>query len=404
MIPSLFISALLMLQSGGENNTPLEETASADELVEAMSVQIALARLADALDSAIKPEERNSILGEIYARCEDPLYQANAAYNLGVSLMMKSNDAPSLLDAIGWFIEADMLDVDPALRAQARYNIGHARYQLAQIEDEGTPQITNPGDLGGMKAQLETKLGVLMGSAGAFRSVHELEPSNTEAIENLERVRREIRLLRAQINALQDLIEQQQEQERQQQQQKQESAEKLSKLAEQQREESEENAGQPEQSNQEQQQDQSQLNEQTQLEQQNVEQMNQDGSEEMQQIRDLLQEARDAQQRAQEALEQGDQQTAAQEQQLAAEALEQAAEQMQQMAQSQSQEPGEQGESEGEGQQARGEGEGQSEPQEEEGDQISEIAEMLLEKERREREARKAYLSTGRPVRVEKDW
>jgi hypothetical protein len=77
---------------------------------------------------------------------------------------------------------------------------------------------------------------------------------------------------------------------------------------------------------------------------------------------------------------------------------------MQQMAQSQSQEPGEQGESEGEGQQARGEGEGQSEPQEEEGDQISEIAEMLLEKERREREARKAYLSTGRPVRVEKDW
>ncbi len=29
---------------------------------------------------------------------------------------------------------------------------------------------------------------------------------------------------------------------------------------------------------------------------------------------------------------------------------------------------------------------------------------MLLEKERREREARKAYRSTGRPVKVEKDW
>ncbi|CAN0541936.1 unnamed protein product, partial [Laminaria digitata] len=379
-------STLLTLQPNTlGNDTSTDRSASEQESVDAMSAAIARARMGDALDSAINPDERITILSEIYARCEDPLYQASAAYNLGASMMSSGEDATTLLDAIGWFMQADMLDVDPSLRARARYNIGHARYRLAQIEDEVTPQITNPGDLGGMKAQLETKLGVLMGSAGAFRSVHELEPGNTEAIENLERVRREIRLLRAQIDALQDLIDQQQEQERQQQQQQQEAAEKLSELAEQQREESEENAGQPEQSNLEQQQDQSQLNEQTQQEQQNIEQMNQDGSEEMQQIRDLMQEARDAQQQAQEALDQGDQQTAAQEQQRAAEALEQAAEQMQQMAQSQS--PGEQGEGEGEGQQAQGEGESEGKPQEEEGDQISEIAKMLLEKERREREA-----------------
>ena len=41
---------------------------------------------------------------------------------------------------------------------------------------------------------------------------------------------------------------------------------------------------------------------------------------------------------------------------------------------------------------------------EQDGEKISEIAEQLLDKERREREARNAYRSTGRPVPVERDW
>lgn len=406
MMTPLLIPFLLLLQPTTGAQTETEEVFVADAPQEPMSRDIAIARMNEALTADQPQADRIDLLSEIYARCDDATLRAASAFNLGSMMIIgDETSAETLEDGIGWLRLADKRGAEQSLRARARYNIGHARYMQAHAEP-GADQMISPGDLSSMVPVLEEKIGMLHDAAGAFRSVHEIEPANSDAVENLERVRREIRQLREQLQALKDMIEQQQEQQRQQQQQQEEAAERLRELAEKQRQESEQNRSDPEQSNAQQQQDQSELNEQTEQEKDLAEDVSPTGSEQSEQIQQSLENAREAQKRAQQALEQGDTQQAAEQQQKAAEALREAAEQMQQMADSQSQQQGpegEQGESESQSQgEAQGEQEG--EPQQNDGDEISEIARMLLEKERREREARKAYRSTGRPVKVEKDW
>ena len=415
MIPTLILSSLLALQPA-EGADVQPESQSAPVIVsegesEPMPATIARARMSEALSDETSLDDRREILSEIVARCEDISYRSAAAYNLGVSFIKNDNDSPaSLGDGIEWLRISDLEGVAPALRARARDSIGHARYKLANISSEDAQGIGNPGDLGAMKEQLQSKVTILIEAAGAFRSAHDVEPTYTPATENLERVRREIRKLRDQIDALEELIKQQQEAQQQRQQVQQQAADRLEDLAEQQQQESQENATNPQQQPDEQekqQSDQQELCDQAQSEQDGLNQMSQEQGEEqeqqMQQLQEKMQEARDAQQRAQEALEQGNTEEASQAQQEAAEALQQAAEQLREMSQS----DGQEGESQGDqqSQQAQSGEQGDAEqPSEDEGDKINEIAEMLLDKERREREARRTYLNRGRSVPVEKDW
>jgi len=406
MIQALLSSILLLAQPADVDGAPEDsyEVAVAQN-AEPMSETIARARLKRAMDHATPFEERSEMLAEIVARCEDTRYQTAAAYNLGISFIKnKPDNETTLQDAIEWLRRADIEGADPKVRARARDSIGHARYLLANAESDAESQITNPGDLNAMKQKLIDRMTKLLDSASAFRSAHDASPAYRESTENLERVRREIRELRQQIEALEDMIEQQEQDQQQRQQQQQEAAERLDELAEQQQQEANENSQRPQQMPQEQQQqqeDQASIGDQTESEQEGLQQQQEDQVEELQQVQEQLQRARDAQQRAQDALERGDAEEASQAQEEAAEALRDAAEQLRELSESQGE-----GKSQGEqeGQPADQESQDQGESEESEEDQISEIARQLLEKERREREARNVYRSTGRPVPVERDW
>ncbi len=410
MMHSIVLSTVLALSSadGSVSTTPPEQTepqVTAEES-ERMPASIARVRLKQAMGHATPFDDRQEMLAEIVARCDDNAYQSAAAYNLGVAFMKHApENSASLTDAIEWLRRADSEGTDPALRARARDSIGHARYLIASTHTQQSPAIASPQDLDAKLELMQRKLSTLIESAGAFRSAHDVDRTYRPAIENLERVRREIRALRDQINALKDLIEQQRQAQQERQQQQQESADRLDELADQQQQEADENqsnSSQEPEGQREQQEDQEELNNQTQREQEGLEKNSEDQSEQMQDIQDELQKARDAQERAKDALERGDTEQAARDQQEAAEALRNAAEQLRDMAGSEGQGSGEREQQPQSGDQQEGQQQGEAEN--EEGDQISEIAQQLLEKERREREARKVYRRTGRPVPVERDW
>ena len=383
-----------------------EETVS--EETEDMSAEIARARLKLAMDHATPMNERIQMLAEIIARCDEQSIRSVASYNIGLTYLRQLPESPaSMKDAIDWFQQADTNGTRAELRARARDAIGHAWYMHAHAQETAPDAIVNPSGLNGMKDMLEEKLDGLTLSARAFRSTHDVDSTYTPATENLERVRREIKQLRDQIQALEYLIEQQQQQEQQRQQQQQESAKRLEELAEQQQQESEQNAAQPPQTPEEQKQqeeDQDELCNQTQSEQEGLNQQ-QEQSDEMQEVQEQLQKARDAQERAQEALEQGNPDKAAEAQQEAADALQQAAEKLREMSQP-NESDGTSDDSEqqqAESNQDQSEQPTQGQEGEEPSEKIDEIAQQLLEKERRERETRNAR-RTARPVPVERDW
>lgn len=410
MMFSIVMGTMLSLSSLGVYNTTIQpeqsEQQATPETSESMPASIARVRLRQAMDHATPFETRQEMLAEIVARCDDSAYQSAAAYNLGVAFMKHApENATSLSDAIDWLRRADSEGTDPALRARARDSIGHARYLIASTHTQQSPAIASPQNLDAKLEEMQGKLRTLIESAGAFRSAHDVDRTYRPAIENLERVRREIRTLRDQISALKDLIEQQRQAQQERQQQQQESADRLDELAEQQQQEANENqsdSSQQPEGQREQQEDQEELSDQTQREQEGLNKDSEGQSEQMQDIQDELQRARDAQERAKDALDRGDTQQAAREQQEAAEALRNAAEQLRDMAGSDGQGSDERDQEPQPGDQQEGQQQGEAEN--EEGDQISEIAQQLLEKERREREARKVYRRTGRPVPVERDW
>lgn len=410
MMYSIVLSTVLAFVPVDESTATIQpeqtEQQTTAEGAETMPANIARMRLRQAMDHATPFEVRQEMLAEIVARCEDSVYQSAAAYNLGVAYLQHAPDnTTSLSDAIEWLRRADSEGTDPALRARARDSIGHARYLIASTHTEQSPAIASPQGLEEKLEQMQSKLSTLIDSAGAFRSAHDVDRSYRPAIENLERVRREIRALRDQINALKDLIEQQRQSQQERQQQQQESADRLEELAEQQQQEASENqsnSSQDPEDQRKQQEDQEELNNQTQREQEGLNNNSEEQGEQMQDIEDELQKARDAQDRAKDALERGDAEQAAREQQEAAEALRNAAEQLRDMAGNEGQGSGEQQQGQQTGDEQEGQQQGEAEN--DEGDQISEIAQQLLEKERREREARKVYRRTGRPVPVERDW
>lgn len=406
MIHAHLVSLLLLLQPDTVNGNRDEKPQTAEEQqAEAMAVEVARARISTALQSDHPLAEQIEILSEVNTRCEDPHYRAYAAYNIGALLIAEgSEDTNTLKDTVAWLQQADIVGASATLRARARYNIGHARYKLAHIKTTDTMQAADQGDLVATRNQLRSTLSGLIEAAGAFRSVSEIEPEYIQSIENLERVRREIKNLRDQIELLEDLIEQQKQQRQQQQQQAKESAERLNDLADQQQQEAQQNAQQSPPNAQEQTKDQADLNEQTNREQEQLDEMNPEQNEQLRTAQEQLERAQQAQQRAQEALSRGDQEQAAEHQMEAMEALRKAARALQESAQSQPQQQGEQAQPGADRDSQQAQNPDEAETNEGEGDQISEIAEMLLDKERREREARRVYRSTGRPVRVEKDW
>lgn len=367
----------------------------------AMEPEIARSRILQAIQSDTKPAHQVETLAEVIERCETPEVLAEAHFNLGVVQLGFANDDPLRLDdAIGEFLAADRISNEQSLQSQARFNLGHAFYLQANQPTEPASK-EQPTDIQAMIETMKAKVVTLISAAGAFRSVMEVDDTNSEAASNVERVRIEVGQLQHQIDALEEMLKEQQEQQSQQQQQQQDAADALKELAEQQQDQAENTASNPPEDKQQQEQqqsDQQELSDQTKETKDEIAQQQQETDE----IEEKIQEAQDAQKRAQEAMEQGDQELAAQEQAKAAEALKEAAEQMQEKADESKEQQGEEGEGEEDGEPKESD-EGQ-EGEENENDEISEVAKNLLDKERREREARQAYRAKGRPVKVEKDW
>ncbi len=388
------------------NDEASEEVVSQE--IETMSPEMARARFKLAMDHATPNNERIQMLADVIARCEDQGIRSIASYNIGLTyLRQMSESPPSMEDAINWFQEADRNGTQAELRVRAREAIGHAWYLYAQSKETAPNAIVNPSGLNEMKDMLKEKLLGMTQSARSFRSAHDVDSTYMSAVENLERVRREIKQLRDQIQSLEDLIQQQQQQEQQRQQQQQESAERLDEIAEEQQREAEQNAAQPPQTPEEQKQqenDQDELCDQTESEQEGLNQL-QEQSDEMQEVQEQLQKAREAQERAQEALEQGKPSEASEAQQEAAEALQQAAEKLREMSQPNESDGAsdESQQQQSEGNQDQSEQPAQGQESEAPSEKIDEIAKQLLEKERREREIRNAR-RTARPVPVERDW
>jgi len=403
----LFATLLVpTLISGGQISA--EEPASAQSQTPIMEAGVARERIAQVVGDAVDPLEREKVLSEVIERSDDPQIIAIARYNLGTAFVERSEDDPTRLEeAIVSFRAADRASSDPDLQMMARFNLAHAYYLLAHSPKNTQADESGPNNMESMIESLKEKVGDLRIAAGAFRSVIDVDIHNERASANVERIRNEINKLQEQIKALEEMQRQQQEQQSQQQQQQQDAADKLKELAQEQQEQADKTDSSPpenEQQSQQQQRDQQELNEQTGEAQQELAEQN-----DADKIQEKIDEAREAQDRAQEAMKQGDQQKAGEEQQKAAQALQEAAQTMQEMAdKSKEQGDGQEG-SEGEDQGERGEdGKQSGQPDEEsgkdKGDEISEIAKQLLDKERREREVRRVYRSTGRPTKVEKDW
>ena len=311
-----------------------------------------------------------------------------AAFNRGVLLM----DAEDLGAAEEAFRLAGRYATTAEQRRDAMFNLGHA---LNSGVDSSGQLMMDPEKIGEM-------IEALGGVERAFLDASRADRGHIESKRNVERIRRQIQ----ELQNMKDQIEEQQESEEQQEGEDGEKSEggedgqggeqggmadELQDLADQQREQAQESESaaqnQPQSEQQERSDEQKELSDET---EDAKEQMEESGAD--QETMDDLKKAMDAQQEAKEALDKGDNETAAQKQQEAADALERAAERVREAQQEQ--------ESEQEGQQ----GQPQDQPGEGEEPEIDEVAQQLLDKERRERERRQAYRATGRPVKVEEDW
>jgi hypothetical protein len=390
----------------------------AGEQSKPMTREVAQARIVDVLKDEINLEVEVQIetLNEVIERCDDQDIRANAFFNLGVILLKQINEEPALFEeAVQSLRNSDVVAANSKLRIDARYAIGHAYYALANRSGDDT-KIDEPTDLQSVIDSMQEKISLLEESAGAFRSILEIDSKYQDAARNVEIIRLQIQELRELIEAAEELLRQQeqQEQERQQQnqQQQQDAADKLNELAQEQQnqaDKSEESPPENQQQQREQRDDQRELSDKTEAAREEIAEQDSENKENLEQIEEKIQEAQEAQNAAQRAMEEGDQELAAREQEKAADALQEAAESMQELAD----ESAQKGESEGEGNEGDGENEGDEgeapgqaseNSKEDKGDEISEVAKQLLDKERREREQRQAYKATGKPTRVEKDW
>lgn len=340
-----------------------------------ISADTAIHRIGSVLAAAEPGEEQLSVLVEIAERCEDPGLGALAAFNAGtLALQLQDPRAADLLR------DAERGSSDAALRASARFNLGHALMPRAD---------TAPADTG----EIDERIASLRQAARLFRSVLEIQPENRDAAANTERVRRMIR----------DLMKERERMEAEQQA-RDELAEQLEQLADQQEQQAADSQQQAERGEASKESDGSEqraLNEQTEQADRQAEQA---GAGE--EARQSIEEARQAQQRAEEAIDRGDSQAAAEHQRQAADALKRAAEQLRKDGQESGGEDGQGGDKQ-EGatpEQPEPAPDAQAGADGETGPQIDPLAEALLDKERREREQRGQYLQRGRPQQVERDW
>jgi len=408
------ILALATPNASGGSDTDTDQVAPQSPPT-AMAPEIARARITQAIDEKNMPADRVKILNEVVERCDDHRLVALAQFNLGTTLMDGIKEKPDQIGpVIDAFQAADRGTTDHQIQSESRFNLGHAYYLSAQGIKEDTSK-DKPGDLQSAIDLLKAKVAKLKPAASAFRSVMEVDPHNTRAAANVERIRNEMKQLQDQIDELEKMLKQQQDQQKKQQQQQQkqqqDAADKLKKLGDQQQKQADNTSSSPpqdDQQRQEQQLDQQKLNDQTDAAKNEIAKQQQ----ETDQIQKKLDDARKAQKRAQEAMMQGDQEQAAKEQKKAADSIKEAAKAMQEKAdqskkQGENKDKGEQQSSQKQPDQDR---KGQQDAQQQRDaenkpdDAISEIAKQLLDKERREREARQVYRATGRPTKVDKDW
>jgi len=355
-----------------------------------------------------------------------PALSADAKYNAGRELFL----AGKYGEAAEQFRSADIESRDPELSARARFNLGQTFLKQ--------PAATNGAESKETTEQVKTRL---EGAAQAFRSVLEAKPGDAEAARNVEIARR----------MLKDFEEQQEKQKQQQQQDKQskdsdskdqkqkqdnkqddkqdqkshgkqdqndqsqkdkdqkdqqgqqsgkagdqnqQNADKLRDLAEQQERAADQtkkaseqkDAGEKKNQQEQAKQDQRSVNEKT--EQQKKESEASAGE----QTKQKTEAAQKEQKSASEALEKGDEKAAEEHQRKASELLKEAAQSEQEKADQAKQ-------GEGKNQEKNGK-------TKDEQPKYDQTASQLLDKERKERDARQQVLRAlrGRPVPVEKDW
>ncbi|MBX3379035.1 MAG: VWA domain-containing protein [Phycisphaeraceae bacterium] len=340
---------------------------------------------------------------------------ADGLYNSGRDLFLAGKYA----EASDQFRQADLESRDTELSARARFNLGQSLLKLAETKQ--------PGEEGA--DQVRTRL---EGAAKAFRSVLDVNPGDVEAARNVEITRK----------MLKD-FEQQQEKQKQQEQSKddkpqdgdakdqkqdqkqgdkqdqkqggkqdqkdqagkqsgkssdehQQNSDKLKELADQQsraadqtkKAAEQQSAAEREKEQRQAKADQDKVNQETKQEQQRQELEKNSGEKAKQNI----DEASKEQQAATEALKKGDEKTAEAHQRKAAELLNDAAKAENEAAEQAKQEEGKKQEQ-------------NAKPKEQE-PKYDQTASQLLDKERRERDARQQVLRAlrGTPVPVEKDW
>ena len=394
----------------------LAPTDSSESAVVTMDPEIARARITQSMAPGVTLDKRLEMLLEVRDRCEEPDLFAAASLNLGTLYLGLIEEHPErYTDAINAFREADERGISAPIRVRARYNLGHTHHTMAKSMSSGlSPEAMQ--DVDELLTALKNQVAILRSSAGAFRSVMELDRLDQQAASNTERVRQQIKLLQDQIDAIEQMIEDEKQRQKVEQQQQQEQADKLKELAEQQQSEADETQSSPpkdEQEAEKQKSDQTELCTETESTQEDITQQN--DADKAKQVMEKIEEAKEAQEKAQQAMDEGDMKEAGEQQEKAAQSLKEAADAMQALAdESKSQGEG-QGDQSGEEGQPQDEGDPQSNENQEseqaesdeeggDSDQIDEIAKQLLDKERREREAREAYKASGRPTKVKKDW
>lgn len=364
----------------------------ATEAVEAAEPALALSRRGAELLRQGQHQQAAEVLqqalGAEDGTLDEPSARAATRYNLALATANAGD--PGAASAELAKLEAD--EMDPALRARARFNRGHALFTEAA-------NLAETDAAGAIDRYLQ--------AAEAFRLAAALGgPEAGRAARNVEISRIAAQRLRDQI-----------ERERQRQEQAQQMAEQLRDLAERQQELADESEAraqseepeQSEQDNQDLQQRQEELRQQAEELQKQLEQMAQQQQDQPRQneqtpeegAADDIRQATESQDQATRDL--GEQQPldAAEAQQRAAELLRQAADRLG-AGQQQQQPGGQEGEQQQEGEQGQ---QTQQSEQEGESEQRDAIAEALLDKERAEREARQHIRGQiGRIVPVEKDW
>lgn len=314
------------------------------------------------------------------------------AFNRGCALF----SAKKYDEAVEAFRTAAAGPADVA--ARARFNLGHALLRQAAEPPQAAPtsQQTQGGSPGPSEPSApahpdpERMLATLRRSAAAFRSVLDVDPTDSEAARNTELVRRMIRQL-----------EQQMQEAQQKQQQMQEQADKLDQLADRQQQQAEQSRKTPPSKSDQQQQEQQKLNEQT---QQALDEMQQQMGDqpEAQQAAQQMQEAMKKQAESMQDLNEQRPDRAAEDQQQAADNLREAAQKLRDAAQQQ--QPGQPQDQQNQQQSQDQQQQAQSQQQEPKSE-AEKLAEQILQSEQAQREAReRSRRLYAVPVPVEKDW